>query len=252
MGATKNTKQESGLEPTFRFPSPISIFLVCYPTQGTDLDFAECGEEHEVDEIQEIKEQRKGCFCSQRGEIENKKTVERADLKSVNIRDEKVTCPSSQSQDVLRLILKPTSMDSLKASENKVTEKETTVPCRQPEENRQISKITSEGAKSELHKTRVIGSRFFEARIITFALSFALPKCLLKKVPGTDAIDTLRPLRSSCRCRCQCPLSNSDAALFVEIKGSVFKKFEKNNLFQMSNSGMYNQILLAALCSIIL
>ena len=24
---------------------------------------------------------------------------------------------------------------------------------------------------------------------------------------------------------------------FVEIKGSVFKKFEKNNLFQMSNSG---------------
>lgn len=26
---------------------------------------------------------------------------------------------------------------------------------------------------------------------------------------------------------------------FVEIKGSVFKKFEKNNLFQMSNSGMY-------------
>lgn len=27
---------------------------------------------------------------------------------------------------------------------------------------------------------------------------------------------------------------------FVEIKGSVFKKFEKNNLFQMSNSGMYS------------
>ncbi|XP_031675509.1 transmembrane anterior posterior transformation protein 1 homolog [Oncorhynchus kisutch] len=27
---------------------------------------------------------------------------------------------------------------------------------------------------------------------------------------------------------------------FVEIKGSVFKKFEKNNLFQMSNSGEYS------------
>ena len=26
---------------------------------------------------------------------------------------------------------------------------------------------------------------------------------------------------------------------FVEIKGSVFKKFEKNNLFQMSNSGAW-------------
>lgn len=26
---------------------------------------------------------------------------------------------------------------------------------------------------------------------------------------------------------------------FVEIKGSVFKKFEKNNLFQMSNSGKW-------------
>lgn len=26
---------------------------------------------------------------------------------------------------------------------------------------------------------------------------------------------------------------------FVEIKGSVFKKFEKNNLFQMSNSGRF-------------
>ncbi|MED6272724.1 hypothetical protein CHARACLAT_033402 [Characodon lateralis] len=26
---------------------------------------------------------------------------------------------------------------------------------------------------------------------------------------------------------------------FVEIKGSVFKKFEKNNLFQMSNSGKF-------------
>ena len=29
---------------------------------------------------------------------------------------------------------------------------------------------------------------------------------------------------------------------FVEIKGSVFKKFEKNNLFQMSNSGKCSKI----------
>lgn len=29
---------------------------------------------------------------------------------------------------------------------------------------------------------------------------------------------------------------------FVEIKGSVFKKFEKNNLFQMSNSGKLTKL----------
>lgn len=32
-------------------------------------------------------------------------------------------------------------------------------------------------------------------------------------------------------------LSRCVSLQFVEIKGSVFKKFEKNNLFQMSNSG---------------
>lgn len=30
----------------------------------------------------------------------------------------------------------------------------------------------------------------------------------------------------------------------MEIKGSVFKKFEKNNLFQMSNSGELSSALL--------
>lgn len=36
-----------------------------------------------------------------------------------------------------------------------------------------------------------------------------------------------------------CPLLFCHLLQFVEIKGSVFKKFEKNNLFQMSNSGKF-------------
>lgn len=43
---------------------------------------------------------------------------------------------------------------------------------------------------------------------------------------------------------CSSPSSSSQ---FVEIKGSVFKKFEKNNLFQMSNSGKIFNFLTALL-----